>query len=48
MRLPSRFSGLLKQRAFIESVAGHMPTDSVSQAHVELVLQAIEDMANVA
>ncbi len=43
--LVSRFSHLLRDRQFIEAISGHMPTDSISQARVPMIVAIIKQLA---
>ncbi|QLQ32211.1 MAG: hypothetical protein HZT40_12135 [Candidatus Thiothrix singaporensis] len=45
--LAARFHGLRRNNAFLEAVAGHMPTDSVSQARVPMVLDTITELSRI-
>ncbi len=43
--LASRFRHLLSDRQFIEAISGHMPTDSISQARVPIIVAIIKQLA---
>ena len=45
--LSKRFNNLLKDSSFLEAVSGHMPTDSVSQQRVSVVIGSMELIANL-
>jgi hypothetical protein len=43
--LANRFSHLLQDRQFIDAISGHMPTDSMSQARVPMIVAIIKQLA---
>ena len=45
--LASRFDGLMRESRFVDSVSGHMPGDSASQARVSLILNKIETITRI-
>lgn len=42
--LSARFAKLLKDKNFIDSISGHMPTDAASQARTHVVLRRIKEI----
>lgn len=42
--LADEFSTLLKEPHFMESIAGHLPPDAVSQARLPLIIERIKEM----
>jgi len=45
--LAKRFKELLMERRFVDSVSGHMPSDSASQQRVGLVLERIKAISEM-
>jgi hypothetical protein len=45
--LAAKFSGLLSDRYFSESLSGHLPGDAASQARISFVVNRIESLANI-
>jgi len=45
--LSENFSRLIRDKYFLESLPGHLPGDSASQARVSLVLKRLEHLANM-
>jgi len=43
--LAERFSALLKERSFLDALPGHLPSDSVSQARLPLLIERIRAIA---
>jgi len=44
--LGTRFTGLLAERDFIESIPGHLPNDDASQARLPLIMERIKAIAD--
>lgn len=45
--LSARFEKLLKDKNFIDSISGHMPTDAASQARTQVVLGRIKEIVKI-
>lgn len=45
--LTVRFQRLLQDRQFVDAVAGHMPSDAMSQARVPMILQTVRKIAEM-
>ncbi|MFV1985205.1 MAG: hypothetical protein ACC657_16775 [Thiohalomonadales bacterium] len=44
--LSDRFTKLLQDNRFVDSISGHMPTDAISQAKVSVIVNVINEIVN--
>ena len=44
--LSKRFNTLLQDNRFIDSISGHMPTDTISQARVSTIVNVLNEIVN--